>query len=62
MWNLAITIVSPDGGVVPFYHKNDNADIVLVCNSMSGQKNISVLQNLTILTGIQLKVLIGVAK
>ena len=34
MWNLAITIVSPDGGVVPFYHQNDNPDIVLVCNSM----------------------------
>ena len=34
MWNLAITIVSPDGGVLPFHHQNNNPDIVLVCNDM----------------------------
>ena len=33
MWNLAITIVSPDG-VTPFYHQNENPDIVLICNNM----------------------------
>ena len=34
MWNLAITIVSPDGGVLPFHHQNNNPDIVIVCNDM----------------------------
>ena len=33
MWNLAITIASPDG-VTPFYHQNENPDIVLICNNM----------------------------
>ena len=33
MWNLAIIIVFPDG-VTPFYHQNENPDIVLICNNM----------------------------
>ena len=32
MWNLAIDIVYPSDGIVPFYHNTTTADVVIVCN------------------------------
>jgi hypothetical protein len=50
MWNIAITVVCPDG-IYPVYHTKENADIYIVANAPLGPtvKHFSSTGNLIVL-------------